>query len=139
LENGAMSTMTAPATTSAAPRNGTMAVPEISLEAASYLVQKQRAYFEIGATRSIDQRKQQLRALYDAIKAHKDEILQALHTDFRKPAFEGYLTEVGFVMEEIHYQASFGVGEAKACICAACSTARNSARPLDSFWRYAGY
>jgi aldehyde dehydrogenase (NAD+) len=96
-----MSTMTAPATISAAPRNGTMAVLEMSLEDASYLVQKQRTYFETGATRSIDLRKQQLRALYDAIKAHNDEILQALHMDFRKPAFEGYLTEVGFVMEEI--------------------------------------
>lgn len=81
----------------------TPVIADISQEAASALVQKQRTYFESGATRDIMKRKKHLQALYDVIKSRKNDILQALHDDFRKPAFEGYVTEVGFVLEEIQH------------------------------------
>lgn len=78
-------------------------VPEMSLEASSALVREQRAYFDSGATRDIAVRRKHLQNLYDVIKSRKNEILRALHDDFRKPAFEGYVTEVGFVLEEISH------------------------------------
>jgi acyl-CoA reductase-like NAD-dependent aldehyde dehydrogenase len=78
-------------------------INDISIDEASALLQRQRAYFDSGATREIAVRKRHLQNLYDAIKSRKNEILQALYDDFRKPAFEGYVTEVGFVLEEISH------------------------------------
>ena len=52
------------------------------------IMEKQRTYFGKGETIPIDFRKKQLRRLLSAINAHENDILDALHTDLNKSAFE---------------------------------------------------
>lgn len=66
------------------------------------LVRKQHAYFLSGETKSIRFRKEQLMKLRDLIKSHEQEIFESLYKDFKKPEFESYLSENGFVVEEIN-------------------------------------
>lgn len=65
------------------------------------LVQSQRDYFATHATKNVDFRKQQLRKLRDLITRNEDAILEALHKDLHKHEFEGYSTEVGFVLKDL--------------------------------------
>ncbi|PKL37489.1 MAG: aldehyde dehydrogenase family protein [Spirochaetae bacterium HGW-Spirochaetae-1] len=65
------------------------------------LIQDQRLYFESGATRNINFRIEQLKKLRRAIKNRNDEILEALHKDLHKPAFEAYISEMAFIYEEL--------------------------------------
>ncbi len=65
------------------------------------IVEAQRAHYRSGATRSLAGRVRALEALRDAIRAHEEDILAALHADLGKAPFEGYETEVGIVLEEI--------------------------------------
>ena len=74
----------------------------ISTSDIAQLVHEQRTYFESGSTRNVDFRIQQLKRLKNAIKAHEDEIYDALYADFRKSKFETYATEIGVVYEEIN-------------------------------------
>lgn len=62
-----------------------------------------REFFDTGGTRSYKFRKFQLHALKTAVKKYEDEILDALHDDMRKPQFEAYSSEVGFIYEEINF------------------------------------
>lgn len=64
-------------------------------------VAEQRAFFESGSTRDIDFRIEQLKRFKNAIKAHEDEIYEALNADFRKSKFETYATEIGVLYEEL--------------------------------------
>lgn len=66
------------------------------------LIQKQRNFFDDDNTRSYSFRKQQLTKLKNVIKQHEQEILNALHQDLGKSDFEGYVSEVGFLYEEIN-------------------------------------
>ncbi|HWK02345.1 MAG TPA: aldehyde dehydrogenase [Puia sp.] len=61
-----------------------------------------RQYFQSGATRSYDWRKQQLLLLKQAILQHEAEINQALYTDLKKSPEEAYGTETGLVLAEIN-------------------------------------
>ncbi|RSX55632.1 aldehyde dehydrogenase [Bifidobacterium dolichotidis] len=63
--------------------------------------ERMREYFVSGATRDITHRKQALRTMKAWLKSHEVEVLQALHTDLGKSAYEGYITELGLVYEEI--------------------------------------
>lgn len=67
------------------------------------LIAMQQAYFDSGVTRSYEFRVQQLRALKAAIQANEERILGALHADLRKPAYEAFITEVGFLYSEINH------------------------------------
>jgi aldehyde dehydrogenase (NAD+) len=67
------------------------------------LVQQQREYFARRNTRSLEFRKNQLNRLLAEIKKRESSILEALSKDLGKPAFEGYLGEVGFIYDEIHF------------------------------------
>ncbi|WP_018479159.1 aldehyde dehydrogenase [Pontibacter roseus] len=77
------------------------AVPETRPEEIEHLLQRQRTYFASGRTLEVSYREEQLRLLLNAIKSHEQELLEAMHTDFRKPAFETYTTEIGFVEQEL--------------------------------------
>ena len=66
-------------------------------------VQAQRDFFNTGKTRSLDFRIEQLKRLEKAIKKYEKEILDAFAADFGKPRFEGYLSEIGFCIEEIRH------------------------------------
>ena len=66
-------------------------------------VQRQRAYFQTGATRPQAFRQGQLRQLRDALGAHEAALLAALHADLRKSPQEAYTTEIGLVLSEIYH------------------------------------
>ena len=67
------------------------------------IVSIQRAYFHEGHTLSIQGRIDNLRKLKSAIKDNEIKILDALKSDLGKSHYEGYLTEVGIILDEIDY------------------------------------
>jgi len=67
------------------------------------IVQRQRAFFQSGATRSLEFRRVQLRKLHDALLARESALLAALHADLRKSPQEAYATEIGLVLAEIRH------------------------------------
>ena len=50
---------------------------------------------------NIASRKEALTKLLNVIITHENEIIEALYTDFRKPAFEAVLTETNYVISEL--------------------------------------
>lgn len=50
---------------------------------------------------NIAHRKEALIKLLDVIITHENEIIEALYSDFRKPAFEAVLTETNYVISEL--------------------------------------
>lgn len=66
------------------------------------IVENQRKYFLDGNTKSIENRIKTLVSLKKAIKTREKDILKALNKDLRKSDFEGYITEIGLVYEEIN-------------------------------------
>ncbi|MEG1256906.1 aldehyde dehydrogenase [Clostridium sp.] len=65
------------------------------------IIKGQREYFHEGHTLSVDTRIENLIKLKRVIQDNEDMILDALNKDLGKSNFEGYLTEVGIVLEEI--------------------------------------
>lgn len=63
-----------------------------------------RAFFDAGSTLNIDQRIVWLRALLTGIQKHEQKILAALQQDLGKVPFEGYMTEIGMVLDELRFQ-----------------------------------
>lgn len=78
-----------------------MAVSNLQVTSASELVQKQRAYFESGATRSTKFRIEQLKKFKKVFLNYEEKIYEALKRDFNKPVFESYTSELGLILEEI--------------------------------------
>lgn len=66
-------------------------------------IQRQRAYFATGETKEVAFRKKALQKMKDAVRARESELLHALRQDLNKPPMEGYMTEVGMVLEDINY------------------------------------
>lgn len=67
------------------------------------VVTRQRAYFRSGATLSIRTRKRALNALLQEIVRREAILLNALEKDLGKSHFEGYMTEIGLVKEELRF------------------------------------
>ena len=67
------------------------------------IVKKQKAFFDTGQTKDTGFRKAQLDVLQKAIGENRSKILDALRQDLAKSAYEGYLTEVGIVLDEIRF------------------------------------
>lgn len=67
-----------------------------------YEIEKQRQFFNVGKTKSIDFRIQQLKILQQAVENNKDNIVKALKADLHKSGFEAYFEIIG-VLEEIKY------------------------------------
>lgn len=67
------------------------------------IIKQQRAYFKTLKTHDYTFRNKQLTLLYQKIKHYQKEIEQALYQDLKKPAFEAYSTEIGFVLKSIRY------------------------------------
>ncbi|MDX2216186.1 MAG: aldehyde dehydrogenase [Oculatellaceae cyanobacterium bins.114] len=68
----------------------------------SSLLHDQRQFFATGATKNIEFRMAQLKALRQAIQTYQDAILAALKADLHKSTFEAYVAEVG-VVKDIDY------------------------------------
>jgi aldehyde dehydrogenase (NAD+) len=62
-----------------------------------------RAYYESGATRGYEFRKQQLIRLKEGILHLEKELHEALHSDLKKSPEESWVTDTGFVVAEINY------------------------------------
>ncbi|MCA1763978.1 MAG: aldehyde dehydrogenase family protein [Flavobacteriales bacterium] len=60
-----------------------------------------RQFFDNGATLSYAFRIKQLKMLRDAIKKNEHSLIEALHVDLRKSPTEAYISEVGFLLNEI--------------------------------------
>ena len=67
------------------------------------LLQKQRAYFQSGATIPVDFRIAQLKKLYATIKKYEAEVNDALKADLGKSHFEAFMCESGLVLSEVSY------------------------------------
>lgn len=67
------------------------------------LVASQRRFFASRCAFPLDFRVQQLKKLHAAVRERESEILAALKSDLGKGEFEGYTSEVGFVLEEISH------------------------------------
>ncbi len=68
---------------------------------ASQILSNQRALFLSGRTRDLEFRKESLKLLRENIRLAEQEILDALERDLGKCAFEGFVSEVGMVLDEI--------------------------------------
>jgi len=66
------------------------------------ILQQQIDFFNSGQTKEITFRKEKLKALKGSIIAHEKDIIDALHNDFKKSAFETIASEIGVVIEEIN-------------------------------------
>ena len=62
-----------------------------------------RSFFSSGATRSYAFRRQQLLALKKAVTDHEQEIYDALYADLKKSPEETWITENGFLLNEINH------------------------------------
>ena len=67
------------------------------------ILSKQKAFFNTGTTRDVGYRKAQLAVLQKVIGENRVKILDALQQDLSKSAYEGYMTEVGIVLDEIRF------------------------------------
>src|SRR5687768_1285497 len=66
-------------------------------------VQACRTFFASGKTRDVGFRKAQLKALKTAVKSREAKLMEALQADLHKASVESYLSEIGFLYEEIDY------------------------------------
>jgi len=73
----------------------------ITTTAVQELFSARRAFFQSGSTRSYAFRKKQLQQLRVSLKAHETAIEKALAQDFQKPVFETFVSETGFLYQEI--------------------------------------
>ncbi len=67
------------------------------------ILQRQRIFFQSGATRSVEFRLAQLKRLAAALEQHEAALLMALQSDLGKSPAQGYATEVGLVQMEIRH------------------------------------
>ncbi len=75
--------------------------PSSDIERIPALVAGLRASFARGHTRPLAWRLEQLAALDRLLKENADELVAAIHADFRKPELEGRMTDVSAVRAEI--------------------------------------
>ncbi|WP_226529433.1 aldehyde dehydrogenase [Metabacillus niabensis] len=76
---------------------------EQTVESVSTVVQLQKNFFHNGQTKSKDFRKKMLQTLADQVRKHEKAICKALKLDLNKSETEAYMTEIGFLLEEIKF------------------------------------
>lgn len=67
------------------------------------ILEKQRQYFQSGATLSVEFRVEMLKKLYETVNQYESEIYAALKSDLGKSDFESFICEVGMVRSELSY------------------------------------
>ncbi len=78
-----------------------MTTTSLQVLRASDVVEKQRAFFDSGATRPVKYRIEQLKRFKKVFLQYEDKMYEALKKDFNKPVFETYTSELGLILEEI--------------------------------------
>lgn len=66
-------------------------------------VDRLRATFDAGVTRSIDWREEQLRGIGRFLHEHGDALVDAMHADLGRPPTEGWIADIGSVRGECAY------------------------------------
>ena len=66
-------------------------------------VHRQRTFFQTGATRPIEFRREQLQKFSAGLERHEAGLLTALEKDLGKSPFQGYATELGLLHAEIRH------------------------------------
>jgi len=66
-------------------------------------IQQQKEYFQSGALSGIKERIRTLKLLRETIRNFEDDITKALYEDLRKPVFEAYSAEIGFLYQDIDH------------------------------------
>lgn len=99
------------------------------------LVAGLRATFRSGRTKSVDWRKEQLKAIVRMLDEHEDDFAQALHEDLRRNRVEAYSADIGFTKAEVKYLIKHVASWAKpkkvtAAITAQPARARIMPEPL---------
>lgn len=74
---------------------------KLGINSIAELVKQQRIFFKTNATKSIDFRTMQLKALKSAIIQYEAQMLAALHQDLGKSDAEAFLTEIAITKQEI--------------------------------------
>ena len=67
------------------------------------IVSKQQAFFDDGHSRNVSFRKQQLRKLKSILQDNEEKFFDALHSDFKKSAYETFGTELLVTYQEIDH------------------------------------
>lgn len=75
----------------------------LSPQQISQLYKDQQDFFRMGKTFDISFRRKTLKHLKQVLKENEAELLKALAADLRKPEFEAYASEIGFVYAEINH------------------------------------
>ena len=65
--------------------------------------QLQQKFFFEGKTKSLDFRLTQLKKLKKLLKENEQQLIDAVYSDFKKPPFETFGTEIGIIIGEINY------------------------------------
>lgn len=73
------------------------------MEDINLIFKNQKEFFESGKTINVDYRIKKLKKLNDIIKKNEDKILNELKKDLGKSSFEGYVTEVGILYDDINF------------------------------------
>jgi aldehyde dehydrogenase (NAD+) len=76
---------------------------EESMENINELIQKQRAFFYQGKTKSVSFRMDALNRLRHLIKSNEQSLMDALKQDLNKSEFDSFISEIGIVLEEIRF------------------------------------
>lgn len=67
------------------------------------LIEKQRAFFLQGQTKSVSFRLEMLSKLRNMIKTNEQLLMDTLKQDLNKSEFDSYISEIGIVLEEIRF------------------------------------
>ena len=73
------------------------------MEDINLIFKNQKEFFESGKTINVDYRIKNLKKLNNIIKKNEDKILNELKKDLGKSNFEGYVTEVGILYDDINF------------------------------------
>ena len=63
----------------------------------------QKAFFATGKTKDISFRVKQLETLKKLLQDNEQQLIEAVHKDFKKAPFETYGTEIGLVLNELSF------------------------------------
>ena len=83
------------------------------MEDINLIFKNQKEFFESGKTINVDYRIKNLKKLNDIIKKNEDKILNELKKDLGKSNFEGYVTEVGILYDDINFHVKKWSSEEK--------------------------
>ncbi len=98
-------------------------------------IDRQRIYFQSGATKSIPYRIEQLNALKKTIIKWDNSIIESIQSDCYKPVTEIYSSEIGYVLSEIDHH----IGKIKTWTKNNSVVTKRINLPAKSYWYYEPY